>query len=858
MLKAAAAMMLVLCLVMGMIPMAFAGQSVGTSAGYVARSAVKTYIKLSTDVTFFTGDLEGTGNTVKPGVGSVCQLVSDDWYTGSDGKEYYSVYWLNQRYNVLKSDVAADVMTAAQLETYITGTLWKQSVYATLRKSMNLVADVRVHAVQLALQRLGYYTGALDGDYGKGTHDAVAKFQRQKGLDADGSAGPLTQPVLFALASGSTTVGGTSTGTSTGSSSGSVGTLYTVAQVNLRKYASTGSTRLASIPKNTSLTYTDTYSGSGGVTWYQVRYASKTGWVMGTYVSLTGGSSSGSTGSSSSSGSAGTLRTATSVNLRKYASTGSARLGVVPASISLSYTDSYTTKGITWYQVRYGGHTGWVMGTYVTVTSVSSGSTGSGTVTGGSASSVAIGKVTITMPNTRIRDAADGKKTGHVLSKGSVVDLLAQPVAAGGYTWYNIRTSKGLVGWVRGDCATATIGSTGGSIGGSTGSLPATGTATFIKLPADTVLFTSQTKPASGGVNVSANTVLMMASADTYTVGTEKYCTVYYNNAKYNAVYSEVSAGIMQAEDVEAHMKTLLANPLPYTLKMAFNLKGNVYVYTLQTALAQLGYYTGNKDGEYGTGTASAVRNFQRANDLEVDGEAGNATWTKLNAAINASSSAGGGATTLEEFVAGVTSIEKANWDYGDNGGALFANSSYATVLDTATGKIYRVFRYYGGNHADVVPASTADTKILCEIAGFTKYTDDAPPAAHLANIIKVGKDQLNDNHTWPDFGGHVFGQDVGGVLDRRASLIRPEGSSKVYAVSIYAWPHGYTGEGYFANGKFPNGMKFHEYNNCYGMLCCHFVGSKTHTDAAINSEHQNAINTAYSYAQSKWPSQCQ
>ena len=129
--------------------------------------------------------------------------------------------------------------------------------------------------------------------------------------------------------------------------------------------------------------------------------------------------------------------------------------------------------------------------------------------------------------------------------------------------------------------------------------------------------------------------------------------------------------------------------------------------------------------------------------------------------------------------------------------------------------------------------------------------------ATQTENIIKAGKGLISDNHTWPDFGGHVFGQDIGGVLDRRASLIRPEGSTKVYAVSIYAWPHGFEDSGYFYNGKFPNGYRFHEYNNCYGMMCCHFTGSKTHSNAAINAEHQNAITSAYSYAQSKWPSLC-
>ena len=50
----------------------------------------------------------------------------------------------------------------------------------------------------------------------------------------------------------------------------------------------------------------------------------------------------------------------------------------------------------------------------------------------------------------------------------------------------------------------------------------------------------------------------------------------------------------------------------------------------MQTELKKLGYYTGNVDGVYGEGTESAVRAFQRANGLNVDGSAGPATLRLL------------------------------------------------------------------------------------------------------------------------------------------------------------------------------------------------------------------------------------
>lgn len=56
-------------------------------------------------------------------------------------------------------------------------------------------------------------------------------------------------------------------------------------------------------------------------------------------------------------------------------------------------------------------------------------------------------------------------------------------------------------------------------------------------------------------------------------------------------------------------------------------------VQALQSRLYELGYYTGNMDGQYGASTAAAVSDFQRANGLSVDGTAGPDTQQALYAA---------------------------------------------------------------------------------------------------------------------------------------------------------------------------------------------------------------------------------
>lgn len=55
-----------------------------------------------------------------------------------------------------------------------------------------------VKTLQTALKEQGYYSGKIDGIYGKGTVNAVKAFQRKNGLKADGIAGPLTQEKLHA------------------------------------------------------------------------------------------------------------------------------------------------------------------------------------------------------------------------------------------------------------------------------------------------------------------------------------------------------------------------------------------------------------------------------------------------------------------------------------------------------------------------------------------------------------------------------------------------------------------------------------------------------------------------------------
>lgn len=834
------ALVMTVCLLVSMLPTALGASSVGNDPGYLTKPATRVYVKLAKEVTFFTGILKDTGTTVKVPAGTVCQLYSDNWYTASDNNEYYSIYYNSSRYNVLRSDVKDSILSSSELLSYIIENIWSKTTFETMRPSMKLKGDIRVHAMQEALKSLGYYDGAIDGGYGDETTRAIKKFQRAYGLDDDGHAGQKTLTKLYSL------MGVTGDNLSSSTTPSTVGAVKTRVSVNLRKKASTNSARLAVIPASVTLNYTQS-TVVNGITWYYVVYNGEDGWVMGTYVNAAAVSSG------SSAAALGTVRTTASVNLRKRASTSTARLAVVPRGVNLSYTATTIAGGVTWFKVTYDGETGWIMGTYASVTGTNTGSGSSS-----SSNTPAIGTVTITKPGTRVRKTADGEKTGTVLAKGTVVSLLSNPVSAGGYTWHHIRTSSGLVGYVRGDCSkiTSTTSSSGnGSTSSSGGVISVTSDKGFVKLPAQTKLFKTETKPSSGYKEVAKDTVLMLASTSTYKKDNVEYCTFYYDNSKYNAVYAEVKAGVMTDAQVNSHINALLKGELPYTLKREFDLEGNVYVYAMQAALNSLGYYTGNLDGDYGAGTQSAVRNFQRnTSGLDVDGECGKKTWKALYAALNGTTSSGSGVTTTNGFGT-VNKVVKASWDYGDDGGKLFPKSSYATVMDVETGYVFNILRWSGANHADCVPVSTADTETMCKIVG-AKYQSNHPSSTQL-NLIKADIKNNNYTYCWPDFNGNLGGTDIGSKWDRRAALLNVDGT--VYPVSIYGYPHGWMNTDSSGNPKESSFSKkgYEKQNNFYGMICVHFTGSKTHSGGTMHDDHQKAINTAYEYAQKKWPTLC-
>lgn len=259
---------------------------------------------------------------------------------------------------------------------------------------------------------------------------------------------------------------------------------------------------------------------------------------------------------------------------------------------------------------------------------------------------------------------------------------------------------------------------------------------------------------------------------------------------------------------------------------MSWGSRGN-YVQTLQKDLSSLGYSTYGADGIFGANTDKAVRNFQAAQHLRVDGIVGAATKAALNqklstvyykvksgdtlsaiaarygVTVQAIMQANGLKSTL--IYAGSTlKIPSANtgssvqppsrggsrtgvmadwWTVVNN---AFPRGAVATVTDVDSGITYRVKRTGGSNHADCQPLTAADT----------------------ANMKKAH----GGSWSWT----------------RRAIVVTVNGKS--YAASQNCMPHG--------------NQSIYD-NNFPGHFCIHFLNSRTHGTNRVDAAHQAMVRKA-------------
>ena len=114
-------------------------------------------------------------------------------------------------------------------------------------------------------------------------------------------------------------------------------------------------------------------------------------------------------------------------------------------------------------------------------------------------------------------------------------------------------------------------------------------------------------------------------------------------------------------------------------------------VIAVQTKLKELGYYKGNIDGIYGSGTKSAVTNFQKANGLSADGIAGVKTLAALG--ITKSSTSGEYTESEIALLARIISAESRGEPYEGQvavGAVILNRIAHPSFPNTSSGVIYQ------------------------------------------------------------------------------------------------------------------------------------------------------------------------
>ena len=426
-----------------------------------------------------------------------------------------------------------------------------------------------------------------------------------------------------------------------------------------------------------------------------------------------------------------------------------------------------------------------------------------------------IGWVKTTKGGVNLR-ATIGGTTIKQLKKGVTLPYLLEPVQKNGYTWYFVQDGNNR-GYLRSDVVTVVNApaTTPTPTPAADGSTPAPTAVTPTETPA-----TGYLKTNSGGVNlrkkagytdtigrVDKNVVLPYYGEPTKVKGVNwyyvKHPTLGYGYLHGTYINLCNADGSALATPTPAPTNT----PAPGTTAAPVNNSQTEASYNtlktgstgdavknLVTELKNQGYYTGSVTSKYTTAVADAVKAFQKAKGLTVDGIAGAATQHKLFNTVPV------GYANLENLTMTLYPAEKIDW-YTGGINELWATGSNYKVYDVKTGIVWWAHRWSGGSHVDAEPLTAADTARLCRCYGVSN------------------SQQIADKN----------------LYQRRPLLVTI--GSRTFACSLYGVPHNY-----------PEGDTISD-NDFKGQLCIHFTNSKTHSSKKVDSGHEEAIQYAWEHA---------
>ena len=206
----------------------------------------------------------------------------------------------------------------------------------------------------------------------------------------------------------------------------------------------------------------------------------------------------------------------------------------------------------------------------------------------------------------------------------------------------------------------------------------------------------------------------------------------------------------------------------------------NDEVLKLQNMLTSLGFYTGNKTGNFGEKTADAVIAYQKSKGLTADGIAGKKTLAAINADYSGSSVIGnnnGNANAPTPSMANNVLYENFyNWRRN------YANGEYCTVYDFSTGYSWKLRIMTKDAHMDAEPATAEDTAIM--LKAFGNKTTWTPKAVWVT--FSDGKTYIGSTHDVPHSPQHLTSNNFAGHL----CVHFPIPMSKAESIGSYAVSH--------------------------------------------------------------------
>lgn len=182
----------------------------------------------------------------------------------------------------------------------------------------------------------------------------------------------------------------------------------------------------------------------------------------------------------------------------------------------------------------------------------------------------------------------------------------------------------------------------------------------------------------------------------------------------------------------------------------------------IQQRLKNWGYYTGSVDGVYGTRTASAVKKFQKKQNLRADGIAGPATLYAIGISSGSSSSGGssggGGSNSDYQLLGRIISAEARGEPYSGQvavGAVVLNRVKHPSFPDTLSGVVYQsgAFTAITDGQFNEPVAASALKAAKEALAG----SDPSGGAVYYFNPSKTSNAWMHSRPVIKRIGSHLF-----------------------------------------------------------------------------------------------------